>query len=162
MDLTKEYELLDKLLNFDIPIIPDETRFWMIRTQKGYFYDEFLAKKFVALAWNNITEKTDFSEQSREQLSDDIMIKYPEIQRPSTVINKCQSFIHDVKERDILVIPSKGSQYITFASAGSYFEDNTKTVVLEQTVINRIKNGDVDINDVSCPYTKRECVKLFL
>lgn len=155
MDLTKEYELLDKLLNFDVPIIPDETRFWMIRTQKGYFYDEFLAKKFVALAWNNITEKTDFSEQSREQLSDDIMMKYPEIQRPSTVINKCQSFIHDVKEKDILVIPSKGSQYITFASAGSYFEDNTKTIVLEQTVINRIKNGDVDINDVSCPYTKR-------
>ena len=49
MNLQQEQELLDQLLNFSIPVIPDNTRFWMIRTQKGYFYDEFLAKKYVAL-----------------------------------------------------------------------------------------------------------------
>lgn len=139
MNLQQEQELLDQLLNFSIPVIPDNTRFWMIRTQKGYFYDEFLAKKYVALAWNNIDQNTDFSELSKERLKDDIMLKYPEISRPSVVINKCINFIHEVKENDILVIPNKGSRYITFAFAGEYFEDSSKTEALECTVIKRIK-----------------------
>lgn len=160
MNLDQEYTLLNELLHFSIPVIPDKTRFWMIRTQKGYFYDEFLAKKYVALAWNNIDISTDFSEQSKELLKDDIMLKYPEISRPSVVINKCINFIHEVKENDILVIPSKGSQNITFAFAGEYFEDSSKTEPLEHTVIDRIKNNDVDINDVSCPYKKRRKIQL--
>lgn len=160
MNLDQEYTLLNELLHFSIPVIPDKTRFWMIRTQKGYFYDEFLAKKYVALAWNNIDISTDFSEQSKELLKDDIMLKYPEISRPSVVINKCINFIHEVKENDILVIPSKGSQNITFAFAGEYFEDSSKTEPLEHTVIGRIKNNDVDINDVSCPYKKRRKIQL--
>lgn len=160
MNLEQESQLLNELLDFSIPIIPDDTRFWMIRTQKGYFYDEFLAKKYVALAWNNIDQSTDFSEQSKERLKDDVMLKYPEISRPSVVINKCINFIHEVKENDILVIPSKGSRYVTFAFAGEYFEDSSKTENLEHTVINRIKNKDVDINDVSCPYKKRRKIQL--
>lgn len=160
MDNVKELEILNGLLNFEIPNIPDGTRFWMIRTQKGYFYDEFISKRFVALAWNNIDQTTDFSESSKERLKDNIMMEYPEITRPSTVINKCIHFISEVKSGDILVIPSKGSQYITFAQAGEYYEDSSKTVELEKAVIYRIKNNDVDINDVSCPYKKRRHITL--
>ena len=152
---TNELEILDAILNFDIKDIPENTRFWMVRTQKGYFYNEFIAKKYVALAWNNIDINTDFSEARREALKEDIMIKYPEINRPSTVINKCQNFITEIKAGDILVIPSKSSQYITFAIAGDYYEEASKTVEIEKSVITRIKNNDVDINDVSCPYKKR-------
>lgn len=165
MDLTKDQnelldELLDELLSFSVPVISDETRFWMVRTQKGYFYTEFITKKFVAIAWNTIDKTTDFSEQSRESLQDRIMIDYPEIHRPSTVVNKCSHFIHDIKSGDILVIPSKGSEYVTFAIAGEYFEESGKTVALENTVIERIRNNDVSINDVSCPYKKRRKIKL--
>ena len=65
-----------------------------------------------------------------------------------------------MKENDILVIPNKGSRYITFAFAGEYFEDSSKTEALECTVIKRIKNNDVDIHDVSCPYKKRRRIQL--
>lgn len=160
MDLDKELELLNLIDNFAIPKIPEETRFWMIRTQKGYFYNEFIKKKFVALAWNNIDAQTDLSEDARERLKDEIVVTYKEISRPSTVINKCANFIHEISAGDILVIPSKGSKYITFAIAGEYFEDPSKTVELEQTVIYRINNNDVDVNDVSCPYKKRRHIRL--
>lgn len=160
IDFEKEVKLLDALNTFSIPVIPSNTRFWMIRTQKGYFYEEFLSKKFVALAWNIIDQHSDFSDSSRERLKDSILIEFPEINRPSTVINKCAHFIFEVKTGDILVIPSKGSQYITFAIAGEYFEDSSKSVKLEKEVIYRIKNNDVDINDVSCPYKKRRHIKL--
>lgn len=160
--MTKDEELafLNAILNFQVPTIPKNTRFWMVRTQRGYFYNEFLARRFVALAWNNIDSKTDFSDSSRESLKDDILMEYEEISRPSMVINKCITFISEIKEGDILVIPSAGSKYITFASAGKYFEDELKTVELEHNVIYRIKNHDVDINDVSCPYKKRRHITL--
>ena len=148
----KELEILNGILNFKIKEIPDSTRFWMVRTQKGYFYEEFLVRKFVAIAWNNIDQNTDFSESAKDHLKDDIVLNFPEIQRPSTVINKCSNFIYEINSGDILIIPSKGSQYITFAIAGEYFEDGTKTLELENAVIERIKNNDVDIHDVSCPY----------
>ena len=160
MEIQKELDIVNNLLNFSVPVIPDNTRFWMIRTQGGYFYNEFLAKKIIALAWNNIDSNTDFSEQSKDRLHDDILLNFPDISRPSTVVNKCKNFMHEVKEGDILVIPNKGSRYVTFASAGEYFEDNSKTVALEKAVIERIKNKDVDINDVSCPYKKRRHIKL--
>lgn len=160
IDQDMELQILNELLNFKIPEIPEDTRFWMIRTQRGYFYEEFISRKFVAIAWNNISKETNLSDSLKEYLKDDIVMKFPEISRPSTVINKCNNFINEVHEGDILVIPSKGSKYITFAFAGEYYEDITKTVELEKTVIYRIKNKDVDINDVSCPYKKRRKISL--
>lgn len=160
MELHEENEVLNWIDTFTVPIIPQTTRFWMIRTKKGYFYNEFISKRFVALAWNNITQNTDFSESSRDSLKDDILMEFNEIQRPSTVINKCISFINEIHTDDILVIPSARSSYITFALAGDYFEDETKTVELERKIVYRIENHDVDINDVSCPYKKRRHITL--
>lgn len=157
MTYTDQLALLDAIENFSVPIIPPTTHFWMIRTKKGYFYNEFLSKRFVALAWNNIT---DFSESNKDSLKDDILMTFKEIHRPSTVINKCHSFIYEIKTNDILVIPSAKSSYITFALAGEYYEDDSKTLELEQNVIYRIDNHDVDINDVSCPYKKRRHITL--
>ena len=107
MDQTKELEILRGILDFEIKRIPDETRFWMIRTQKGYFYNEFIARKFVAVAWNNIDETTDLSEGAKERLKDDIVMKFPEINRPSTVINKCDNFINEVNEEVAQVVVPK-------------------------------------------------------
>ena len=160
MTQDEELCLLNFILEFQVPTISSTTRFWMVRTQKGYFYNEFITRRFVALAWNTIDSNTDFSESARESLKDDILMEFQEINRPSTVINKCEIFINEIKEGDILVIPSAGSKYITFAIAGNYFEDPSKSVDLERTVIYRIKNHDVDINDVSCPYKKRRHITL--
>lgn len=160
MTYTDQLALLDAIENFSVPIIPPTTHFWMIRTKKGYFYNEFLSKRFVALAWNNISQETDFSESNKDSLKDDILMTFKEIHRPSTVINKCHSFIYEIKTNDILVIPSAKSSYITFALAGEYYEDDSKTLELEQNVIYRIDNHDVDINDVSCPYKKRRHITL--
>lgn len=160
MTYTDELALLNLLDKFEVPIIPQNTHFWMIRTKKGYFYNEFLSKRFVALAWNNITHKTDFSESNRDSLKDDVLMTFKEIHRPSTVINKCYSFINEIQTNDILVIPSVKSSYITLALAGEYYEDDSKTLELEQNVIYRIDNHDVDINDVSCPYKKRRRITL--
>lgn len=86
MTYTDQLALLDAIENFSVPIIPPTTHFWMIRTKKGYFYNEFLSKRFVALAWNNISQETDFSESNKDSLKDDILMTFKEIHRPSTVL----------------------------------------------------------------------------
>lgn len=150
--------LIDEILNFKVEMIPDDTRFWMVRTKKGYFYDEFLGKKFIALAWNNVLKETNLSDE--ENLSNLIQREYPEIKRTKTVINKCRSFIYDMKEGDIVVVPNKGTEKVAFARVGEYFEDDSKTIELEKEVIKRIENNDIKTKDVSCPYKKRRKIEL--
>lgn len=150
--------ILDALLDFNFKDIPETTRFWMIRTKKGYFYEEFLTKNFVALAWNDITDSTNFNDL--DALSDRVLINYPEIKRPSLVINKCKNFIYEVKSGDILVIPNKGSSIIAFAIAGDYYEDQNKTVEIEHAVIDRIEDKDIVIHEVNCPYRKRRHIQI--
>lgn len=156
MDL--EIQLLKNILNFKVEMIPDETKFWMVRTKKGYFYDEFLGKKFIALAWNSIVRETNLSDD--ENLSQFIQREYPEIKRPTTVINKCKSFIYEMKKGDIVVIPNRGTEKVAFARIGDYFEDNNKTTELEKEIIKRIENNDVKTKDISCPYRKRRKIKI--
>lgn len=156
----EQLNIINSILDFAVPVIPENTRFWMIRTQKGYFYNEFVSRRFVALAWNIIDHTTNFSESNKDVLKDAILMEYEEIQRPSTVINKCKIFINDIKEGDILIIPSAGSHYITFARAGGYYEDDSKTPELEHRIIEKIINHDIDITDVSCPYKKRRHITL--
>ena len=145
--------LLDAFLNFEVKPISENTRFWMIRTKKGYFYHEFVTKNYVALAWNIITSETNFDQP--ELLNDAILLHYKEIRRPTLVVNKCKSFINEIKVGDILVIPSEGSRYITFAYAGEYYEEPSKTYEIETNIINRIENREVQIDELSCPYKKR-------
>lgn len=160
MNEQEQLNIINSILDFTVPIIPESTRFWMIRTQKGYFYNEFISRRFVALGFNIIDHSTNFSESNKDSLKDAILLEHKEIQRPSTVINKCKTFIYDINEGDILIIPSSGSHYITFALAGSYYEDESKTSELEHLVIEKIVNGDIDITDVSCPYKKRRHITL--
>lgn len=153
-------ELLNNSSVLNIPTITSNTHFWMIRTKKGYFYNEFLSKGYVALAWNLITKETSFNESNLEALSDSVLVNYKEIKRAGLVINKCKNFINEIKENDILVIPSAGSKYITFAYAGEYYEEETKTYEIEREIIHKIENREVLINDVSCPYRKRRKINI--
>lgn len=147
--------LLNNNPELKIPQITSDTHFWMIRTKKGYFYNEFLSKSFVALAWNLITQETSLTPSNMEAITDTILVNYKEIKRAGLLINKCKNFIYEIKPNDILVIPSAGSKYITFAYAGEYYEEENKTYELEREIINKIENREVLINDVSCPYRKR-------
>lgn len=100
-NLVVEEKFLDSILNYEILQVDENVRFWMIRTKKGYFYNEFINNNFIALAWNIIDSKTNFSQGSSETLKDNILLNYSEIKRPTTVINKCKTFIHEVKKEII-------------------------------------------------------------
>ncbi|MDD6217590.1 MAG: hypothetical protein PUB28_12765 [Roseburia sp.] len=154
-------DFFNELMNYELTQIPSETRFWMIRTKQGYFYEEFIKNQYVAVAWNTIDKSTNFSPASKDAVCDLIRTSYKEIKRPATVFNKCDRFINHINLNDILIIPSASSRYITFAYAGEYYEDNTKTYDEEIDIISKIESGTIDtVVQPSCPYKKRRKITI--
>ena len=65
--MTKDEELsfLNAILDFQVPIIPETTRFWMVRTQRGYFYNEFVTRVLLHLLGTILTQKPIFLNHQR-------------------------------------------------------------------------------------------------
>lgn len=160
MDKEENVEkLLSVVLDYTFVNIPSETRFWIIRTKKGYFYNEFLINRYIGLGWNIIDINSDLGSQSIDAVKDSIAVNYDEM-RPMSAINKCMNFMHSIKQGDVLVIPSAGSRFITFALAGDYFEASDKTYEIEREVISKIDSKEVLIKEVECPYKKRRTISI--
>lgn len=153
-------DLGDYLYQYKIKEIGADINFWMVRSKSGFFYNEFVSDGFIALGWNIIDSKTDFSKQSIEILKDKIEERYGD-KRPMGPINKCQHFIEDVKEGDYVIIPNAGSSEIAVAIVGEYYEEDCD--YWDEIHANqKIKNRECEINSIKCPYKKRRSIELLL
>ncbi len=150
-----EANFIDDALKYTIRNIDENKKFWMIRTKKGFFFQEFIADQFVALGWNSITQETDFGKSQEEDLKEYIKNRYGD-SKPLGAINKCKSFIFDINAGDYILIPSRRSERIAIAKAGEYYEDESKKVIDELTVIPKIDSEEKEILDVKCPYKKKK------
>lgn len=152
-------DLIATALNYTIRSVDENKKFWMIRTKKGFFFEEFVTNQFVALGWNIITKETDFSKSQEEILRETVKNWYGE-SRPAGPINKCKSFIYDIQVGDYILIPSSGSERVAIAQAGEYFEDGTKEVKEELAIIPKIDNDEKEFTKVACPYRKRRYIRI--
>lgn len=153
---------LKKVLN--IKEINPKTKFWMVRTKKGFFYKEFISEEFIALGWNFITSekiKNINDEDDLEILRNELKKLFPKIKNTTQIINKCIRFSEEIREGDIIMIPSnKKENEIAFAIAGKYYEEKECTHEKEIEAIDRIDSGlDYGI-EVKCPYKKRRKIEL--
>ena len=146
--------------SFVIPDIPQETNFWMVRTQGGFFYKEYIQEKFVALGWNIIDSKTVFNDTNREILKENIKQIY-ENKRPVEGINKSKRFIEEMKPGDYVLIPNEGSSEIAICKIGDYYEKDI-SYKDEIHAIQMIKNKESIIGEVKCPYKKRRNVEVLM
>ena len=151
-----EIQFYDELIKYQIPQISDNIRFWMIRTKKGYFYEEYVMNGYVALGWNSINKDTDLS----DELLPGYLKRDHNVKQSTKVINKCNYFINEIKENDIIIIPNRGLEEISIVLAGEYYEDKDKTIKLENDVTWKIDNNQGELFDIECPYKKRRHVTL--
>ena len=154
-----EANIINNALRYTVRNIDQDKNFWMIRTKKGFFFEEFIADKFVALGWNIITQKTDFGKKQEEILKESIKNWYGDL-RPAGAINNCKSFIFDIQEGDYILIPNRRSEKIAIAKAGEYYEVEGKEARDELAVIPKIDNGEKEIMQVKCPYRKRRHIEV--
>ena len=97
-----EENFINAALEYTIRNIDEDKKFWMVRTKKGFFFQEFINNKFIALGWNAITQETDFGKSQEDVLRDLIKNKYGD-SRPTGAINKCKSFIFDISVGDYIL-----------------------------------------------------------
>ena len=149
-------------LYFSIPIIDETTNFWMIRAKRGFFFDEFVNKGFIAIGWNSIKKSMLSKKLKKEQadrLKESIKEDYEE-NKPGTSLNKCIRFCCELKNGDIAVIVDNGR--IAFAYIGDYYEEAAPelTVELEKEVHKKIEKANQRMDMFDCPYIKRRKIEI--
>lgn len=152
-----ETDFINSLIS--IPEIPRNCHFWMVRTNDGLFFNEFITNQFIAIGWNSIKQSTfPLNKSQRESLEGDIKDKY-KTSVPGLAINKCERFCSELKKGDIAVIT--GKEQIAFATIGDYYEENPEkfTEQLEIEANDKIHEGLY--NEIKeCPYCKRRKIDI--
>lgn len=125
---------LDIAKQLGIPVIKNDRNYWIVRTNKGMYYDEFSTMGYIALGWNKIDENA-LSEMeaaggiSPDSIKDKVSILYPDEKRPGLVARHIYNFTKEMKAGDIVIIPSPKSRLISFGEitdTSIYFEEITE------------------------------------
>lgn len=139
--------------------IDKDLKFWLVRSKKGVFFDEYCNEKFIALGWNyldskNISKKGEKLEEIKNRIK-----KIYNTKEDTAIINKCDKFINKMKKGHIVMIPSAHNKEILFAEVGDYFECDFD-YIKEIEVISRIDSKEDYGIDIKCPYKKRRNIKI--
>ncbi|MBS4534467.1 hypothetical protein GOQ29_02440 [Clostridium sp. D2Q-14] len=156
-------ELILKLVDtINVPVISDETNFWIIKTQNSIFYDEFISNSYVGLSWNTITkdtiDKSNKSSEKKAAIKEHIRKEYG-FKQPGRVLNECDKFVNSIKENDIIIIPSRNNEKITFALAKKYYEDNS-LMHKEKEYKEYFKDEWNKSFEIKCSFTKRREIQI--
>lgn len=141
--------------SFNIPIIPENRRYWLVRTKGGDYYQDFVEGNFVAIGYNQIseqiiTEALKQKDRCKEFLKVQVEKFYPDETRSGLVSGYIINMMQGIKCSDIIVIPDKDSCNITFGevdNSPAYFESLEN---IKQTEFLR-----KDSNIITCPYFLR-------
>ncbi len=144
--------------DINIPQIRSACNFWMMRTNGGAFYREFLENKFIAIGWNAI--RIDMIDRENDALKNIIANNYSKERQPGTPVNKCLRFIYGLCNDDIVAIVGEGE--VTFALIGEYFEklDASTTVNKEIEATQKIGEDQHRNDTIECPYIKRRTIQI--
>ena len=104
-----------------IEIIDPNRNYWFIRTQGGDYYEDFRNEEFVGIEWDEVSDLELINKKKEDRLKLLIIKYYPETERPGHPVNQILRFAHEIRKGDIVLIPSKDSQWI---SIGEFTEDN--------------------------------------
>lgn len=158
-----ENEIRDNIINkyLNIKYIDEDVNFWLVRTKKGFFYDEYIDSGYIALGWNIL----DNNKLDKINNDDDIKLCKEEIgkvygtKETGAIYNKCERFINEMKTGDIVMIPSHHNKYLSFAEVGDYYEEEI-TYIKEIEVNKRIDEGEDFGTKINCPYKKRRKINV--
>lgn len=112
-----EYFDLEKLAAYIEPI-EDETRYWLVRTMGGDFYEEYVDKDFIAIGYNEITVDDLNSLPEKHQLAKRIVeemlkARREDIRNTNYASSQMLRFAREMKVGDVIIVPSSSSYKVT-------------------------------------------------
>lgn len=148
-----------------VPHISSDRHYWIIRTNDGLYYEDFVLHNYIAIAWDYVTlrllnNRTDDDIkrviESYEKSTPSVMQDDDDDGAPkgkiTAIFNKIQRFVFEMDKGDIVLIPSKDSNRITIAEVvGDVYEDGNYA---EDRLLN-----DPGSEIIPCPFYKRRKIK---
>ena len=139
-ELQKIYELLN------IEQIPANRNYWLIRTESGKYFDDFIKNGYVAIGWDEFSNKKDFEQLSEKVLKERISSVYPTEKKPGYIYNQINRFMSEIKIDDMILIPSENSTQIAFG------------IVTQDFFTRNISKNLNNSNTLQCLFKK--CIKV--
>lgn len=132
-------------MSIEIPNINEDCNYWLVRTNSGEYYQEFFLDNFVAIGWNEFNDLDYLNSKNDSFIVEQIRKKYPNEDKPRHVLNQIRRFVFEMKQGDIVLIPSKGSTHVSFGK------------VITNVEIANINEDEIE--EGVCPFQKRRKVK---
>lgn len=138
---------LSKALN--IPVVTNDRRYWLVRTDSGKLWEQFIGEEFVAINWNEFSDTSILNEcKNSKDKESEIKIAIQQIykvEQGGRILNQINRFVFDMKIGDIVMIPSENSEIISF---GEIISD-----------VYSYEVTDEDIDNERCEFIKRRDIK---
>lgn len=151
----------------NIPNISPQRHYWIIRTNGGKYYEDFILHQYISIAWDYVTLNilNNENEDSIKRLigmytkdKDDIIDLDDEETDGSSkgkvtaIYNKIHRFVFEIARGDVVLIPSANSDHITVAEVTGDTYETTNYVEVQ------LKN-DPSSETIPCPYYKRRRIR---
>lgn len=139
-----------------IPHISTTRKYWLVRTQGGLYYEDFRSENFIAVGYNNIRledivdAKKKVPTHPENYLAEIIKARIADEKQPKYSAKQLLKFVYDIKEGDIVLIPSANSKSISIGEV-------TSSVVALSTEAPYV--APVKGQHKKCPFIKRKPVK---
>lgn len=130
-----------------IPIIPSEKNYWLIRTNGGLFYNDYKVKGSIAINWDKITLE-DIRTLDDNELTKKVRREYPDKVSPGKASAQLRTFENNIKKGDTVVITGYASNKF---SIGEVLEDKCFVPHIDLEAANEDRK--------ICTYLKRKRVR---
>ena len=119
----------------DIPQIPNETNYWIIRSGiESTYFDEFAMSSCIAVGWDRISDIERIGQiKDIGNVKKIVKLNYPELsahlspralsRKISDISSKVDNFINELKIGDIIVTPGKDDVLIGKVSGDPYIRE---------------------------------------
>ncbi|MFO3701477.1 hypothetical protein WER83_01095 [Staphylococcus felis] len=147
MDSNINQEILDVFSthNLEVPNIPIDRKYWLLRTEGGSWYEEFTSEEYIAIGWNKLDNRQYCESVNKDSALQILKKYYPESKQQTLIINNIDKFYNKMNIGDIVILPSEGSQVLMFCEiTGDVYNQE-----ISQT----------EIDEGSCPYIKRRKIR---
>lgn len=149
-----------------IPNISSNKHYWVIRTNGGEFYSDFVMNNYVSISWDYITLSMlydlpeleikriiDAYERNISPSPDDEDCDGTPKSKITSILNKLKRFVFEINKGDILLIPSRNSDFICIAEviSDAYETDN---------YLESYFKANPETSIIPCPYKKRRKINI--
>jgi restriction system protein len=142
---------IDQIIH-ELPSVNSKRNYWFVRTQGGSYYDDYIEKGIIAIGYDKIRldEIKNLSVENYPkylyELGATVKARYKDELKPNYIASQLIKFMHASKRGDIVLIPSYGSEKISFGEIVS---------------TNAFKELIVPKDRYICPFQKRKRVKWY-